>query len=346
MIKIILIALCIFKAAHAEVDFFQSGEVGMNAVHTQKPSSQKNEFSFKMPEARLNLGISLEQDIQVQSELVFAKSRNPTNERWALQLERAYFDFDRLDDKEVFVQYGLIPLSWSDLLEDYWPYRASSQFAAPFAERYSYLNRSDLGIKLGGALQEWGDWSISVINGEGSSSDETGNKKDVELFLQSSMWEGFNWALLGVLGNYENIDSKVSQKERILLFLSYESLKNWIVFIELMSARDSSDGSNQKIADRVDFVNEGGQSLRSSGGSVGIRYRIREKSEFFVRYDALNPAIGIDAKGLKQTLLGFGFFPRQYLQFSLAWGHVQYEKDHASNVRDASEAVFSTLVKW
>jgi hypothetical protein len=334
------------KLSLAQPEWDHSGEFAMHSIYYIKPSSMKNQFAFKMPEARLNLYATMDSQTHLQLGVVYAKSRNPSGELWSLQVEETFIEFGDVITEGDFIQYGLVPSSWLQLADEYWPYRLSSQYGATLTERFSYVNRSDLGVKWGGFLGDDIELELALVNGEGGRQDESGSKKELQSLLRGAVGSKFQWAIGGIWGNYENIDAEIAKKERLQLLINYDFYDSLSLFVEALLGQDAVDAINKTIADKVDLTTEGGKLIKSQGASAGIRYSWQEKKEFFLKADYLNPAVGVDAKGLRQILLGFGFFPRQYLQFSIAWGDVKYENNYASYVRDGSELVFSTQLKW
>lgn len=345
--KKIIFILVFFEliGANALEHFEQHGDFSGMAVVKQKPSSQKDMLFFKLPESRWDVGYWLDDQVSGQFEVIFAKTRIPVGERWTLQMERSYLDYKDILSGGYFAQFGLLPQEWSQWEEKFWPYRSTTEYSEPLMSRYGYLNRSDAGLKFGQTMSNETRWIVAYTNGEGSAADETGPKKDLQIFFES-VWGQIHFAASWLAGAYDNVDASVANKERTLVGIYYEQELGFLGGLSFFSAKDAVDAINQKIADQVDLTAQGGQNLSSQGASLVARYRTSPKFEIFSRYDVLNPAVGVDAKGLRQTLLGFGFFPRQHLQFSLAWGDVQYEQNHASAVRDASQVAFVSRLKW
>ncbi len=362
---VLLSALCAVVSAEepvkeAESQLKLSGDVSVLSAISQKPSSMQNRSSFQMPEGRLGALWSYDSDVALSGEIIYGKARDSVDGRYNLQLESAYFEFRHLLSESHWMQYGLLPHPWEDLTEKFWGYRYLGARGPTLAFRYGYVNRSDLGAITGAAFNDWIQWSLMVVNGEGAGSEEAGPKKDFHLAITTSPREigsyggKFTLGLLVIEGAFDNIDPDVSQKERVSVLLGFEKEFGFSGSLELMVSKDPVDGVNQVVADKVDLSSQGGQVARGQGGSAILKWRtlgslgkIKDKLvEAFARIDQWNPATSVSARGLRSQLLGIGFFPRQNLQISLAWSEVLYENNHAASVRDSSDLLLAARMKW
>ena len=116
--------------------------------------------------------------------------------------------------------------------------------------------------------------------------------------------------------------------------------------------KDPVDAIDKKVADQVVLTDQGGKQAEAKGLSASLKYGLPDiftwqpggRVEVFVRHDELNPMQSVSDRGLKADLLGFGFFPRQNLQISLAWSQVRYESQHSALVGDSQAISLSTQI--
>lgn len=328
-----------------------TGEIGSAWSYAQKPSALKDQSAYRVPLGILGGKFDFEDDVGAVVEASYGRTRETATGRAQFQIEKVYLQVDEISET-VSMRFGQIPNSWVEVQEQESPfaYYLGSTYQ-PISVRLNEVNRADSGISV---LQTWSTSSleISLTNGEGAGQDEKGARKELQVFYQlNSVQEAEldgRWLLaLGLVeGGYDNIDASISQKERLLFFLKYEKPQQAWASLELMGSKDPVDGINQKVGDQVDLTDLGGLVARGSGGGLEIGSWLGEKTAAQVKYEYWNPAQGVDARGLTSRMLGFHFFPRQHLQFSLAWIQVQYEKNHSVLIRDSEEVAFGARLRW
>ncbi len=361
MKTIVLICLSfVLSPVFALENFEFQGDVSMLSVISIKPSSVHQRSSFQMPEGRLGARWTFEPETVLGGEVLYAKTRDSVDGRYNLQMETVYLEMQKVLSDSHWIRFGLIPHPWEVIAERFWGYRFLGARGPTLGFRYSYLNRSDLGVITGANLESWGTWSLMVVNGEGASKEEQGSRKDFHLTLEGLPFANYRdrqkitLALQVVEGAYDNIDPDVSQKERLSALFGFEQELGLMGSLEWMSSKDPVDGMNLLLADKVDLSAQGGQMVNGQGGSLILKYRGKvhtdeEKRglyEIFTRVDQWNPAMGVKGKALRSQLLGIGFFPRQLLQISLAWSEVLYENNHATSLRDTSDFLVAARLKW
>lgn len=310
-----------------------------------------------MPEGRLLGEFRALPDFMLKAEVLYGRARDSVDGKYNLQVDSLVFEFSKLVSERDWLQYGMVTNKWEELADRFWGYRHLGVRGPTLSLRYGYLAHSDLGLMAGADFESWGKFSLGVVNGEGSGADEQGPRKDFHFVY--SVEPNLGWqegrvltlAVLAIEGGYDNIDAEMAQKERLGFLLGFSQPVGWQGSLELLSTKDPVDGINLLIADRVDLTAQGGQIAKGQGGSLILKYRwpgageLRQY-EVFSRTDRWNPALGIEGKAIRSQMLGFGFFPRQPLQISLAWSEVQYEINHAAAVRDTSDLNLAVRLKW
>lgn len=325
-----------------------SGQIRLNAEYDFEPSSKSGNSTFKSPGMELNFGIDPTDDIWVQVGLQGGPSRDTENGKWNLQVSTAYAEFLGLMSRRDTLRYGLIPNLWIEYADSIWGYRWNCDTCGVFIDRYKYASRSDLGLSYRSSWT-YGFWSLAVTNGEGLDKEEQGGGKDFQMMVEYlpmglSLSHRMAFALSYIRGNYDHVAAALNKKERFLAQVHYLQKIGLSVILEAFWGEDPVDGINKNVADQVDLTDKGGLIAHSQGQSLLLKYGLPHQMEIFARHNRLNPMQEASARGLNEELLGFGFFPRQNLQFSLAWSQVRYEPDHSSLVGDSQAVSFSTQI--
>jgi hypothetical protein len=350
--QLFLILLFFLLAENAFALWMEStGDISAVMAYTEKPSSLKDQSAYRVPLGILGLQLGFEEGMKAITELSYGRTRDTTG-RAQLQVEKLYVQVDGLISENGVMQFGQLPNPWVGLMERESPmafYLGASY--QPIVIHWNELNRADSGFAF---VQNWSasQLEISITNGEGPGQDEKGPRKELQIFYQTQLFDAAKldqrWLLAfgAIEGGYENIEASISQKERLLVFIKYEVLhKSW-GSLELISSKDPVDGVNLKVADQVDLTDLGGLVTRGSGGALELGSWLSEKSAVQLRCESFNPAQGVDGRGLSSEMLGFHFFPRQHLQFSLAWVQVQYGQNHSASVRDSEEVALGAKLRW
>lgn len=335
----------------ADLVFETHGDFSSAFSFSQKPSSVKDQTAFSNPSGLFQISADPVQDIKALTELSYGRTFDSATGRATLQVEKAYIKLGAiLGESEMLI--GQLPNPWVEMHEreePFWFYLGTAYRTASL--RWDELYRSDSGMAV---VSSWSNshLQLSLSNGEGPGQPERGPRKDAQLHFETMPIESLRGEkklllALGILeGAFENIDSEIAQRERLLAFVKYQSNAWGSLSIEGLWSKDPADGINGVVGDQVDLTAQGGQSVRGRGTAVALNTKLSETSLMSLRYEALNPALGVDAKGLSSRMLGFHFFPRQMLQFSLAWLDVQYEQNHGVAIRDSSEVVFGARLRW
>jgi hypothetical protein len=196
-------------------------------------------------------------------------------------------------------------------------------------------------------IQNWHSsvLAVSVVNGEGAEQAETGFHKDFQLFYQNREFNNFQFSLFALDGTHEKVESGMAAKERQAIALQY-SKYGFRIYTEFLWSRDPVDAVNRKVVDQVELTDLGGQMVNGFSSNLELEYQLGPKAIGFYRYEFVDPARGVEARGLESNVLGFHYFPRQSLQFSIAWLQVVYGKFHGNSAEDLSELSVGIKYLW
>lgn len=330
------------------VDFESYGDVAFNYLFHQKPSSLKDASAFQTMSGYLGGIVELSDRLNVVAELSYGRQREATTGQYSVLVEKAFLDYVLTETWSA--EMGSIGNSWIEMMEQESP---AAWMISPYLQsswmRLRSDSRADQGFRLNGVWDD-SELQVSVVNGEGQSSDEIGPKKDMLVHYQKqhrvSLDQWVSWAIAWSEGSYDNMDATVAARRRYLAFVNWQMNAVSVLRLELLRSEDPADSLNGKGWDKVDLLAQGGQVARGQGGSIEYERDLSAVLSANVRYDVFDSAVGVDAKGLETRMLGFHYFPEALLQISLAWVDVMYKNRHTASVRDINQWIISARAHW
>lgn len=348
----ILFLLVFCDLALAQTNVWFEGDLRFQGQYHFAPSSVQDKSEFVNPGMELAAHIDAMEDVMANVRGQVGPTRQSTSSgSYNADLTEASIQFLQLSSSQDQLQMGLLINPWVEVSESSWDGRFICPQCQVLTERFGYVSRSDAGVRY---EKNWdqGFWSLSAMNGEGAKKEEEGAGKDYQFLFHYLPWEagGQNhraFSFSYIRGKYENLDPARSTRERLLMMYQHLQKWGWSTAIESFWGRDPVDAINLKVADQVNLSDHGGDWAQSVAWSWLLKYSFvfRNEShrvETFFRHDELNPLTSDGGRWLRQELLGFCFYPRQSLQFSIAWSQVNYGSSHSSAVGDLQNLSLTT----
>lgn len=298
------------SSAASLADLSLEGELDIGTQIHFLPSREQGNTAFTLPRLQLDGDLPLRDGNSVGLQLEGAEKRDPGSHRYDVQVKEAYLDLTSPFGNLRSMRYGLIPNSWQEIQRDHWDFDELGDFAKPFTEKNGYISHSDLGLMYLAELpDERGEWTLSVSNGEGMESDEVGPRKEGQLIFHWQAWRPVLLTFGYVYGAYDQYESGVNKKERLLFQAIYESEEGFMAGLEFMDAHDPADAFTAlKMAQGVDLADDTGRNVHGQGGDLYLKWRSGPQAETLLRYERLQVVAG-DPNKLTQT----------------AWGGISYQ---------------------
>lgn len=334
-----LFCLFISSAALALSEIEISGEMDVTASVWTLPTGERGNSAFGIPSLFLDLSVPLKQDDLLFVSLEGAEQTDKLTDRFEVGVREAYVDLVSPFQAIRALRFGLIPQTWIEAQYEDYGYRYLGRTAWVMVEKWNYQSFSDLGMAYMSQLpHDFGEWAVTLSNGEGGRHAENGSHKEMSLFVRLFKWSPWGLSLNYVRGNYDVYGEDVGVKERIQAQVSYGSEDNWRVALEYLGTTDPADAiSDFEMAEGVDVTALAGKAVRGQGGSLYAVFKTGPDAELMVRYDYLNPAVGEDDKSLQTALLALSYKVTEDIRAAVAVDHTTYGEEFAPGVRDRSK---------
>ncbi|MGZ3770801.1 MAG: hypothetical protein ACXVCP_17345 [Bdellovibrio sp.] len=345
--NIIYVILSFFVSlqASALTDIETTGEVDMAASVWNLPTGERGVSAFGVPSLFLNFGVPLKENNFLDITLEGSEQKLEGTDRFMVQVRHAYLDVVSPFENGQVLRLGLIPHPWQEAVYEFWPYRFLGRDAWTITEKWKYLNYSDMGLSYISELpQDFGEWSITLTNGEGINRKETGPHKDAFLFARFSFLNPWSLSLGYARGNYEAYGEHLGLKERIHALLVYEQKKSWTVGLEYLEAKDPADAIDANMVEGVQVTSLLGQAVKGQGGSFFTIISTGPKAELMLRYDYMNAVTDVKGKDLHTIIASLGYQVSDDIKAALSADYTKYGDDYALGFRDRSKIELATQV--
>lgn len=300
-----------------------------------QPSSERGLNYFEVPQLRAALAYTNEDNDRMMLSFKGTDSRDATSKKNQIELDKAYLEVHSAFEDRIQLELGLVPNPWIAGQEQLWDFNYWGNDSEVFQKRYKYMTTSDLGVNVIWPMSSSATWIASFVNGEGNSKSENGPRKDISLILalENESWQSA-WGYLR--GAYDDYDSAVNIKERVMGRISYRS-PDLSLSLEGFQGRDASLALTQvSAADGADFPANPVESIRSGGGSFTATVTGSEYWSFKFRYDALNPSMAYMNRSLTSGAIGAVNRLTRSLEQAFIYSRTDLQESHSlqSKVRE------------
>ncbi|UXR65222.1 hypothetical protein EZJ49_03030 [Bdellovibrio bacteriovorus] len=294
----------------------------------------------------MDINVPLKDDNLLVLSFEGSEDKESSPNRFDVGLREAYLDVVSVFGGMKALRLGLIPQTWQEAQYQASNYRFLGRTAWSITEKWKYLSYSDLGASFMSELPaDYGEWALSLSNGEGAEEKEKGPHKEAALFVRLFRWSPWSLSFNYVRGNYEVYGESAGLKERIQALISYEEKDDWMVALEFMDAKDPADAiGDYKIAEGVDVSALSGESVQGQAASLYAVVHTGPKAEVMLRYDYLNAAVGETGKNLQTGILALGYQVTDDIKAAIAVDHTHFAEEFAPGVRDRSRVEFAAQV--
>lgn len=340
--------LCFLPSAWALKDANFNGEMGISSQVHFLPTADKGNTAFLFPSFKLWGDIPLKDENAIEVLFEGAEKREANSKRFFVQLKEAYLDLSTIFSEVRGIRAGLIPNSWQESQKEIWNYEFIGTTGKSFTEKYGYMSHSDLGLMYTAPLAEQnGEWSFAVVNGQGMEADETGPRKEAQLFLRWVGMSPFNVSVGYVYGSYDQYESSLAKKERILLQMDYSFGSGLMIGLELMDAHDPADVfSVASMAQNVDVSTYAGKNINGQGASLFAKYLLNEKSDLVMRYEHLQVISGNPDKLLKSVWLGYSYELTESVDLLASDYYMWLSDKYGNGTRDVSNFQIAARISF
>ncbi|WP_373999088.1 hypothetical protein [Bdellovibrio bacteriovorus] len=332
--------------ANALSDLEISGEVDISATVWNLPTGERGNSAFNIPSLFLNFEAPLKDDNLLVLTLEGSEQEINSDERFEVRVREAYLDLVSVFSGMHALRAGLIPQTWQEAQYEQYGYRFLGTDAWAITEKWRYLNYSDLGVSFMSQLPaDWGEWALSLANGEGANEKEEGSQKEAALFARFTLWSPLSLSFNCVRGSYDKYSGSAAVKERIQALLEYDKEDSFIAGLELLMTKDPADAiSDLKIAEAVDVTDFLGESVEGRAASVYTVISTGPKAEVLLRYDYLDAMANEDGKDLQTILASLGYQVSEDIKAAFAVDYTRYAENYAPGVRDRSKVELAAQV--
>ncbi|UYL09790.1 hypothetical protein B9G69_004275 [Bdellovibrio sp. SKB1291214] len=348
-----MLSIFVGGQAWALSDIEISGEADLNALVHLLPTGQAGETNFRVPSLLLNFSVPLKEgnllyvSFEGAQKLKEATATTAASDSFSVNTREAYLELVSIFEGASSLRMGVIPDSWLESHYEDVNYRFLGETAWGITEKWKYQHYSDLGLEFMSEMPwDLGEWSLSVVNGEGRKQDNSRAQKEGSLFLRFTSMNPVVLSLQYIHGTYEAYGDDVGAKERIQASFLYkpEDSKTRIG-IELLDTHDPADAiTDYEMADSVDVSALAGQAVHGFGGSAYTIFGMGPKGELMLRYDYLDAAVGESDKTMQTGILSFAYQVTEDVKTALAVDHTWYAQDYGKGIRDASKVELAAQV--
>lgn len=327
-----------------EVRFSGELDVALSLKHL--PTRDQGVTAFNIPRLNLDVGVPLRDSNEIFIQLESAEYRDSGSNRFDTQLKEAYLRLTSVFSVGAELRYGLVPDYYIELQQEQWDYDFWGTTSLLPLVKYKYVAWSDLGLMYQSELPgDWGQWALSLTNGEGYQSSEIGARKQLQILFGLKKQAPFYATLSYTYGAYDLYDKSFNTKQRWVLNLSYETSKS-LVALEYYHATDPADAVALGMAAGVDVSVYLGTSIQGQGLSLFGQTEISEKANLFLRADYLTPVMKDKGKNLRGVSAGVSYDTNEDLRWALAYEYTDYSDEYALALRDESQLVLATRVTF
>ncbi|WP_413288581.1 hypothetical protein [Bdellovibrio sp. HCB337] len=348
------IKFCVFLSlflggttAFAVGDVAITGELDVALSLKHLPTRDQGKTAFSIPRLNLDIEAPIRENNQIFLQLESSEYRDGTSQRFDTQLKKAYLSLVSIFPEGTELRYGLIPDYYTELQKEQWDYDFWGASSLLPLIKYKYVSWSDLGLMYQSELPgDWGQWALTVTNGEGYQSDEIGPRKEAQLLIGLKKLAPFYATLAYTYGAYDAYDPSFNKKTRLVLNLSYEFSKG-LMALEFYNAEDPANAvMTGGMAAGVDVSAYGGTSIQGQGASLFGQAELSEKADLFLRADYLSPVTKDKEKKLTAISTGFSYDTNEDLRWALAYEYTDYSDTYAGAIRDESQLILATRVTF
>lgn len=341
----LLTGLSVNSFAVSEIEV--SGELDLSFTMKNLPTRDQGVTAFNIPALKIDIEAPLREGNEIFLELESAEFRDGTSKRFDTQLKEAYLSLTSSLPANSELRYGLIPDFYVALQGENWDYSFWGTASYLPLIRYKYATWSDLGAMYQSELPgEWGQWALSLTNGEGYQSAETGQRKQGQLLLAITKAAPFYALLSYTYGSYDDYDSSFNKKTRLAANFSYEFSRG-LLALEYYATQDPADAILAGgMAGGVDVTALHATVVDGEGASLFGRLGLTEKAGLFLRLDWLAPVKTEKTKNLKAISTGVSYDSSEDIRWALAYEYTDYSEEFSAAVRDESQLVLATKVSF
>ena len=344
------------QGAFAQDSFQLSGELNSSLMIYNLPSGDRGNSKFKIQNFLINLDVPLEQGNGLVIKFEGSDDRDTLVEtstgdqyqtlgKFEFGLREAYLDIVSPFSSMKVVRLGMIPQVWQEAHYQEQNYRFLGRTSWELTEKYNYLSYSDLGFTYMAEMPRLaGEWAISLYDGEGIQKSDRKAYKEVSLFFSFFKDEDYSLNLNLVYGNYDIYESAINSKERLLVSWVHGISDRLVAGMEVMYARDPMEAfADFNIANTPNLDDYPAEKIDGYGGSLYAIYKVKDRSEVFLRYDYLNAAIKAN-KTVQTGVIGYGYDFSQDIKLAVAMDYTGYSSGYGKAVRDESKLTLATQV--
>ncbi|WP_413584994.1 hypothetical protein [Bdellovibrio sp. HCB274] len=334
-------------ASLSDIDI--SGEADMNALVHLLPTGEAGESEFRVPSLLLNFSVPLKDDNLLYVSFEGAQKRNDDvdTESFIVNTREAYLNLVSIFEGAHGLRMGVIPQAWLESQYEDVNYRFLGETAWGITEKWKYQSYSDLGMSFMSELPAaLGEWSLTVVNGEGRKQDSAGPHKEGSLYFRFTNWTPFAISLQYIHGTYEQFGEDVAAKERIQAAFLYKPEDSIVrMGIELLDTHDPADAINEYgIADGVDVTDMLGESVHGLGGSAFVLLSTGPKAEVMIRYDYLDAVVEKDGRDMQTAIVSLAYQVTADVKTAFAVDRTWYAENYGKGIRDASKIELAAQV--
>ncbi|WP_413575450.1 hypothetical protein ACLVWU_14040 [Bdellovibrio sp. HCB290] len=345
----VFLSVFVCGQAFALSDIEISGEADMNALVNLLPTGEAGESEFRVPSLLLNFSVPLKDDNLLYVSFEGAQKRNDdaNTESFIVNTREAYLNLVSIFEGAHGLRMGVIPQAWLESQYEDTNYRFLGETAWGITEKWKYQSYSDLGMSFMSELPAGlGEWSLTVVNGEGRKQDSAGPHKEGSLYFRFTNWTPFAISLQYIHGTYEQFGEDVAAKERIqtaFLYKPEDSVAR--MGIELLDTHDPADAINEnEMADGVDVTDMLGESVHGLGGSAYVVISTGPKAEVMIRYDYLDAVVDKDGRDMQTAIVSLAYQVSDDVKTALAVDRTWYAENYGKGIRDASKIELAAQV--
>jgi hypothetical protein len=250
-----------------------------------------------------------------------------------LALKHGFVEFKNLLYPDSSVLFGQHDIPWVPYEEGLWGYRFQGTV---FPDREGYLTSTDVGVGLKAKIpQGYGDYHISLVNGEGWKAKEVNRYKDIQARLtikplaKNSQLKNLFVTGFGLFGVYDkNGNDELDKRIRAIGQVGFKNEKVTLVG-EYLIAQDPSDKMVKKHPSLKE--KKPGEVSNAAGFSAFTELNaslvgLPNSWAVIGRVDQLDPDVDLDDNSDSRLIAGISYRANKNLQLLLDGERVVCEK--------------------